>query len=117
MTIAAGVLAALIALACILTGAPKVVGAAVMRTRAEHVRVPFAFYRVIGVLELLAAAGVIVGMWFPLLAALAAGGLVLLMIGAVGAHARVGDRVAGMLPAIVVGVVAAAALLVALGRL
>lgn len=54
----------------------------------------------IATVELLAAAGLVVGLFRPQLGAVAAGGLVLLMIGAVTFHLRAGDARGGVLPAV-----------------
>lgn len=81
-------LAALIGMAGItkLTGQPR------MREAATHFGIPWERYRLIGVLEVLATAGLLIGtVWHPL-GITAAVGIVLLMIGALAFHLRAGDR-------------------------
>lgn len=63
-------------------------------------------------LELAAAAGLLAGLVQPALGALAAGGLVLLTIGAVGFHLRVSDPRGAAVPA-ALGALSAVALLLA----
>jgi uncharacterized membrane protein YphA (DoxX/SURF4 family) len=85
-----------LALAFLASGATKV-----MRPRLElQARMPYvedlsdSQTKTIGGLELLAAVGLILPSVFnvaPLLSAVAAGGLVLLMIGAIGVHVRRGE--------------------------
>jgi len=83
-----------------------------MRAAAAHVGFGVAGYRAIGALEIAAALGLVAGRsWLPLGAA-SATGVVLLMVGAVVAHARAGDGVRNWFPA--VGTAALAATYVAL---
>lgn len=110
MTVAFTIVAGLLAVACLATGGAKLAGASSMRTRAAHLGVPWWTYVVIGGLEVLAAIGLIAGVWLPLLGAAAAAGLVLLMIGAIVMHIHAGEPVRSTLPALIVGLLAAAAL-------
>jgi uncharacterized membrane protein YphA (DoxX/SURF4 family) len=48
-------------------------------------------WRAVGVLELTAAIGVVIGLAVPALGIAAAAGLILLLVGAIGAHARAHD--------------------------
>ena len=95
------VLAALLVLQALLLGGAKVLQLAPMRERAEHVGFTAADYQRIGLLELLAAGGVLVG-----LAVLAGCGLLLLLGGALVAHVRAGDRPPALAPALVVAALA-----------
>ena len=62
-------------------------------------------YRVlVGTLQLAGSLGLVIGSWFPPLVVLSAGGLALMMLVAVAARLRVGDRVVAMLPALAFGV-------------
>ena len=54
-----------------------------------------------GALELIGALGLIAGYFVPVVTAVAAGGLALLMLLGVGARLRVGDSIVSMLPALV----------------
>ena len=89
--IAITVLAALLILQAVLLGGAKVVGTESMQERAVHVGFTAADYKRIGVLELLAAAGIGLGLAVPVIGVLAASGLLLLLGGALAAHQRAGD--------------------------
>ncbi len=96
--------AATVALAAVLglLGGSKALALAPMRARAEHLGYSTGAFRVVGLLELAGAVGLVVGLaWTPLTLA-AAVGLVALLVGAVVSHARVGDPVTAMVPALVV---------------
>ncbi|WP_433522678.1 DoxX family protein [Nocardia pseudovaccinii] len=108
MTAASIVFAVLLAVGLLPLGAVKVLAVAAMRQRAEHFGYSVTVFRGIGVLEITGALGVLVGMvWWPLGAA-AGIGLVLLMIGAVITHVKVGDGVGEYAPSIGVCVLAIA---------
>lgn len=89
-------------------GLAKILGRAGMPERAAHVGFSAAAYRRIGILEVLAALGLLVGLVLPGVGIAAASGLMLLMIGAVGVHLRNGDGVRRVAPAAVLAVLAAA---------
>lgn len=89
-------------------GLAKILGRAGMPERAAHVGLSAAAYRRIGVLEVLAALGLLVGLILPAVGIAAASGLVLLLLGAVGVHLRNGDEVRRVAPAVVLAVLAAA---------
>jgi uncharacterized membrane protein YphA (DoxX/SURF4 family) len=79
----------LLAAACLLPAAGKLTGQPKMRKSAAHFGIPWPRYRLIGVAELAAAAGILIGLWWhPLgLAAaatwsIAAGGAIALATGA-----------------------------------
>lgn len=55
--------------------------------------------RLVGVLQCLAALGLIAGFWMPSLGQAAAAGLALMMLFALGVRIRIRDRFAQMLPA------------------
>lgn len=116
MTLGFAVVAGLLALACLLTGGAKLAGTARMRARAAHLGVPWGAYIAIGSLEVLAALGLVAGVWLPLLGSAAAAGLLLLMIGATVMHLRADEAAATTIPALVVGALAAAALALAVAR-
>jgi len=79
-----------------LTGQPR------MRASAAHFGITWKRYRLIGVAELAAAAGVLAGLaWRPI--GLAAGlCLGLLLLGAIATHVRAGDAVRQALPALLI---------------
>ncbi len=110
-------LAALIAAAFAVLGASKIRAVPSMQARAAHVGFSVGAYQRIGVLEVAGAAGVLLGLAIPPIGVLAAAGLLLLMVGAVGAHLRQHDGVAEMAPALVVVVLLVAYLWLAIGKI
>ena len=96
------VLLGLVVAVCVLLGGAKVAAVPAMRERATHAGFNVHDYRGIGTLELLAAAGLLVGLAVPAIGVLAACGLLLLLGGAFAVHLRLGDGVAGLAPSIVV---------------
>ncbi|MFI6520297.1 DoxX family protein [Spirillospora sp. NPDC050679] len=84
-------LSAVLALAPLAGGTAKLAGAPATRRDADRFGLPFPAYRLIGLSEIAAAAGLLLGLlWWPIGAA-ASTGLVCLMAGAVLAHRRAGD--------------------------
>lgn len=102
------VLAGVLVVAFGVLGLAKLVAVPAMRARAAHVGVSVDAYRRIGALEIMAVLGIILGVVMPVMGALAATGLVLLVVGAVVAHLRNGDGIRELTPALVLGAVAAA---------
>jgi uncharacterized membrane protein YphA (DoxX/SURF4 family) len=100
------ILAVLLALAFAASGSQKLTGAKMMTEGAAHLGLPYSRYRLIGVLEVLAAIALIVGLWVAPLGIAAAVGLVLLMIGAVIFHLRAGDKIKEFGPALMLGILA-----------
>ena len=90
MEIAATVLSIVVALLYLVAGGSKLTGQARQVETAQHLGIAFARYRLIGVPELAASIGLIVGLWVPAIGAAAAIGLALLMVGATVARARAG---------------------------
>lgn len=101
------VLSILLAVAFTGAGLSKLTGQSAMREAAVHFGIPWERYRLIGVLELAGAAGVLVGFALTVLGAAAAIGLMLLMIAAVTKHRRAGDALGQMAPAGVLAVISA----------
>jgi hypothetical protein len=62
--------------------------------------IPWRHYRLIGVAELAAAAGVMAGLWWHHLGGAAAAGMVVLLIGALITHRRALDSAKEMAPAL-----------------
>ena len=100
------VLSLVLAFAFVGAGAAKLTGQTRMREAAAHFSIPWERYRLIGVLEIAGAAGLIIGFAVTVLGALAAIGLTLLMVGAVLTHRRAADPAAQMAPAGVLAVLA-----------
>jgi hypothetical protein len=98
-------------------GTAKLAAVPAMRSKAEHVGYSVAAYRRIGLLEVLGVLGVLAGALVPVIGALAAAGLLALLGGAVVVHLRNGDGVREIAPALVMGVVTFAFLLLILGDL
>lgn len=90
------------------TAVPKLTGQAQMRERMDHLGVSPALTRVLGVLELAAVAGLLLGLLWPPLGVAAAIGLALQMTGAVVYHARAKDSAATILTPVVFAVAALA---------
>lgn len=107
MTVIASVLLAVVAVA---SGLPKIAGVAKMLDEARHLGVPRTGYVVIGTLEVAAGAGLLAGLAITPLGIAAAAGLTAMMAGAVITHARAGDRLPAMAPALGVGVASAVTL-------
>jgi len=94
-------LSLLLAAACLVPAIGKLSGQPRMVASAAHFEIPWARYRLIGVAELAAACGVLIGLaWAPIGAA-AAVGTGLLLLGALAVHRRAGDSVQEALPALV----------------
>ena len=131
MTVVAIVVSVLLALVFAQAGQNKFSGSELARVCPGHLGITPGTYRLVGVLEILAAVGLIVGVIVaPVLAAVSSIGLALLMLGAVALHLRAGDpfRIApgflqrraesirGWLPAAALGLLALAnAALIATG--
>jgi hypothetical protein len=109
------VLAVVLAAIFLLLGAAKLAAVPAMRQAAAHVGMTTTHYRLLGALEVAAAAGLLAGLRITALGAAAAAGLILLMAGAVVIHLRSGDPAARCLPAAVVGALAAAHLVLLAG--
>ncbi|MFD6995991.1 DoxX family protein [Streptomyces mirabilis] len=109
------VLAVLLAAIFLLLGAAKLAAVPAMRQAAAHVGMTTTHYRLLGALEVAAAAGLLAGLRITALGAAAAAGLILLMTGAVVVHLRSGDPAARCLPAAVVGALTAAHLVLLAG--
>ena len=69
----------LLAAACLLPAAGKLAGQPRMRESAAHFGIAWPRYRLIGVAELAAAAGILAGLWWHPLGLAAAAGMALLL--------------------------------------
>jgi hypothetical protein len=117
LTVLTTVLTTVLVLAFGAIGSAKVAAAPAMRSRARHAGFSVAAYRRIGMLELLAASGLLVGVALPVIGVLAAVGLLLLLGGAVLVHLRNRDGVREMAPALVLALLAISLVVLVLGRL
>jgi uncharacterized membrane protein YphA (DoxX/SURF4 family) len=104
----------LLAAACLLPAVGKLLGHPKMRQSAAHFRIPWPRYRLIGVAELAAAAGVLIGLWWHPLGVAAAAGMALLLLGAVITHRNTADSVKEMAPAVLALLLTLAYLAIAL---
>ena len=104
----------LFAVVCLLPGIPKLLGHPVMRHAAERFGIPWRRYQLIGVAEAAAAVGGILGLFWHPLGMLAAGGMVLLLIGALFFYRRTNGTLREAMPAFVALVITLAYLGVAL---
>jgi uncharacterized membrane protein YphA (DoxX/SURF4 family) len=104
----------LLAAACLLPAAGKLTGQPKMRQSAEHFGIPWSRYRLIGVAELAAAAGILIGLWWHPLGVAAAAGMALLLLGALITHRRAADGGKEIAPALIALAITIAYLAIAL---
>jgi uncharacterized membrane protein YphA (DoxX/SURF4 family) len=90
----------LLAAACLLPAVGKLTAQPRMRKSAAHFGIPWPRYRIIGVAELAAAAGILIGLWWHPLGLAAAAGMALLLLGAIIAHQKAADSAKEMAPAL-----------------
>jgi DoxX-like family len=107
-------LSVLLAVACLFPAMAKLAGLPRMREPAAHFGIPWRRYQLIGVPELAAGLGVLLGLALHPLGIAAAAGMGLLLIGAVLIHLRAGDGGKELAPALVSLAVTIAYLAVAL---
>jgi uncharacterized membrane protein YphA (DoxX/SURF4 family) len=107
-------LSLLLAAACLLPGSAKLLGHPKMQKSAAHFGIPWRRYRLIGVAELAAGAGVLAGLWWHPLGVAAAGGMALLLLGAVITHRQAADSGKEMAPAVLALAITLAYLAIAL---
>ncbi|MEV0031951.1 DoxX family protein [Nocardia sp. NPDC050793] len=105
------ILAALLAIVLLGAGVTMTLALSFQRDTAAHLGFSVNAFRRIGVLELLGAIGVLLGLTIPALGALAAAAVVALMVGAAISHLRVRDRFPQLIPPIGVAAVAVAYLI------
>lgn len=110
-------LAALLVVAFAAVGTAKLAAMPAMRAKAEHVGFSVTAYRRIGLLEVLGVVGLLVGALVPVIGALAAAGLLMLLAGAVVAHVRNGDGIREIAPAVLLGLVTLSYVLLVIGGL
>jgi hypothetical protein len=106
------VVTALLAAMLGFAGLIKVVGLPQSLTIRDHLGVKPVQWRLIGALELAAVAGVLIGLSWPPIGVAAAVGAALLLLGAIGFHARASDSAADTAPAVIgLGLAVATAIL------
>jgi uncharacterized membrane protein YphA (DoxX/SURF4 family) len=104
----------LLAAACVVPAAGKLLGHPKIRQAAAHFGIPWPRYRLIGVAELAAAAGILIGLWWHPLGMAAAAGMAILLLGALLTHRRAGDSAKEMTTALVAFAITIAYLAIAL---
>ncbi|MGS2617712.1 DoxX family protein [Micromonospora sp. LZ34] len=108
MTLAAAILALLLTLIFSALGTAKMLALQPMRALAAEAGFSVAAYRRIGLLEVAAVIGLLIGLVQPLIGILAGAGLLLLLGGALVVHLRKGDGPRKYAPAVVCGILVAA---------
>jgi hypothetical protein len=98
---------------CLIPAAAKLAGHPKMRHAANHFGIAWRRYRLIGVAELAAATGVLIGLFWHPAGLLAAAGMILLLLGALVTHRRARDSIREALPALVALAITTAYLAVA----
>ncbi|WP_410816822.1 DoxX family protein [Micromonospora sp. 050-3] len=111
MTLAVAILAVLLALIFSALGTAKILALQPMRALAAEAGFSVAAYRRIGLLEVAAVIGLLIGLFQPLIGMLAGAALLLLLGGALVVHLRKGDGPRKYGPAVVCGVLVAAYLI------
>jgi uncharacterized membrane protein YphA (DoxX/SURF4 family) len=109
-------LSVLLAVACLLPGIAKLEAHPKMLASAGHFGIPWSRYRLLGVAELLAAAGVLAGLRWPPIGVAAASAMGALLVGALITHRRSGDHLREAVPALITLVVCLLYVAVALTR-
>ena len=110
MFVATVVLTIVLAAVFLGAGIPKILGTKTSLRMRDQLQINPQLYRVVGFLEIAAVAGLLIGLVVPVLGA-GAGGLALLMIGAIVSHILAGDA-KGSLPAAVIFAATVAAAMV-----
>jgi hypothetical protein len=112
VNVALVVIAVLAAAPFVVFGSAKIAKKLEMPQRARHLGFSTSAYQLIGLAELAGAMGLLVGLALTPVGIAAACGLLLLVVGAVVAHLRAGDRVSATVPAVISGALALAYLAV-----
>jgi hypothetical protein len=105
------IVAALLALIYFVTGGLKLAETRLSLEMGEHLGIARGMSKAVGLLEVSAATGLLVGLAIWPLGVAAGCGLVLLMIGAVITHVRAGDKARQIGPPVVLCLLAAAEIL------
>ena len=104
----------LLAAACLLPAAGKLLGHPKMRQSAARFGISWPRYQLIGVAEIASAAGILIGLWWHPLGLAAAAGMALLLLGALITHRRAADSGKEMAPALLAFAITLAYLAIAL---
>ena len=101
MFVATVVLTLVLAAVFLGAGIPKILGTKTSLRMRDQLQINPQLYRVVGFLEIAAVAGLLIGLFVPVLSVAAAMGLALLMIGGIVTHIGVGEA-KGSVPAAVI---------------
>lgn len=104
MFVALVILSAFLAVAFVAVGLFKVLNVPQAAETAQRLKLPTTLSRVIGLLELAAAVGLVVGIFWAPLGIAAAIGLILLLVGATITHLRAKDPISAVAPSVVLNV-------------
>jgi putative oxidoreductase len=104
----------LLGLGFLASGVPKLAGA--QEAMRDHLGIALWFWILTALVELVGAAGMLAGIRFPRLVVPAGLWIAALMVGALGAHFRVGDSVANMVPPAVYLILALAVIVLRSGE-
>ncbi|WP_101949343.1 DoxX family protein [Mycobacterium sp. 3519A] len=115
MHIAFIVFSVLLAVEMAVTGAPKALQLSFVRASSEHLGVSVALERMIGLAQVGAAVGLLLGIAIPALSVVTGAAVCLLMAGAIGYHVRARDNVLAMAPAVLTAALAIAVVVLAAG--
>ena len=105
----------LLALEMAAIGTPKVLQISAVRDSAEHLGVSVDLDRMIGISQVAAAAGLLLGIAFPTLSVVTGAAVCLLVCGAVRYHIKAQDETTAVVPAVVTAAVAVAIVVLAAG--
>jgi DoxX-like family len=109
-------LSLLLAAACLVPALGKLTAQPKMLASASRFGIPWPSYRLIGVAELAAVAGVLAGLYWLPMGVAAASGMAVLLVGALTVHRQVGDGLQEAAPAVLGLAVSLAYLAVAITR-
>ncbi|HKI43272.1 MAG: DoxX family protein [Mycobacterium sp.] len=116
MHLAATILSVLLALLMAATGSMKVLNTSTAQKNSRHLGYSTGLSRLIGLAELAATAGLLIGIaWHPLTLVTAAA-VVALMVGAVTYHVRAGDDARALAPAVITAAAAGALVILSIPR-
>ena len=101
MDVIAGILQVLLGLAFIGAGTTKLMGIQMQVENFDRWRLPQSFRPIVGIVEIIGAIGMLVGLLVPVIGLLAALWLSATMVGALFTHARIKDSVSNYAPAAV----------------
>ncbi len=99
------ILAVLLGVGFVMFGVGKLASVKMMAEAQQHLGLPSGMFKMIGALEVLGGAGVLIGLHadLPVIGVLAGVGLVGMTIGAAFYHQKAGDAMKEWLPAVVMG--------------